>query len=126
MSLASGRLRHRVAIQQYVEQADTSGNVIQDQTTGEVTRAWETVATVWANIRPLSAREFIQSSATQSRVAAVVEMRQRSGLTPDMRLVHMVNGVAGTIYNPEGFLPDADSGLESLSIPCSTGVSNGQ
>jgi SPP1 family predicted phage head-tail adaptor len=121
MSLRAGKLRHRVQLQQFVAQTDTSGNVLQDDQTGEVTKAWTTLATVWAAIEPLSAREFIQSAATQSEITARITIRYRAGLTADMRLVH-----GSTIYNPQGFLPDKESGLEYLTIPCSQGVNTGE
>lgn len=121
MSLKAGRLRHRIQIQEYVAQADTSGDVIQDAQTGEVSKTWTTIATVWAAIEPLSAREFIQSAATQSEVVARITIRQRSGLRADMRFLH-----GSTIYNPQGFLADPVSGLEYLTVPCSQGVNSGE
>lgn len=121
MSLKAGRLRHSVSIQQFVALTDTSGNVLQDGTTGEVTKAWVTLATVRAAIEPLSAREFMQSAAMQSEIVARIVIRYRTGLTADMRILH-----GSTIYNPQGFLADPDSGLEYLTIPCSQGVDSGQ
>lgn len=121
MSLKAGRLRHRVQIQEYVAQTDTAGDVIQDPQTGEVAKTWTTVATVWAAIEPLSAREFIQSAASQTEISARITIRYRAGLTADMRLLH-----GAKIYNPKGFLADPDSGLEYMTIPCSQGVNLGE
>lgn len=126
MALESGKLRHRVRIEAYAEQRDSSGEVIQDQETGEVLMAWQELATVWAAVEPLSAREFIQSAATQSKVTARITMRQRDDLLPSMRLVHVRKGRPDVIYNPEGFLPDRESGMEYMTIPCSSGVGQGQ
>lgn len=127
MSLEAGRLRHRVRIEQYIDLLDTSGEVIQDPETGEVSRAWVVVATVWAAIEPVSGREFIQSRAIQAEIVARIVIRQRDGLDAAMRLVHARTGRPEVIYNPHAFLADKESGLEYLTIPCSTGVSaNGQ
>ena len=127
MSIEAGRLRHRVRIEQLVDLLDSNGQVIQNNDTGEVSRAWVEVATVWAAIEPLSAREFIQSQAIQSQITARIVIRQRDGLDASMRLVHLRTGRADVIYNPHGFLADVESGLEYLTVPVSTGVSaNGQ
>lgn len=123
MSIEAGKLRHRVRIEQYVDLLDSNGEVIQDPVTGEVSRAWVEVATVWAAIEPLSAREFIAAQATQSKTVARVVLRFRDGLNAAMRLVHLRTGRPDVIYNPAGFLPDVDSGLEYLTAPVSTGVS---
>lgn len=112
MSLSAGKLRHRVLIQQQVTTKDEDGV----QTT-----TWVDVATVWASVEPLSAREFIQSGQTHSAVTARITMRYRDGLSPSMRLVHR-----GEIFNIAGLLPDKVSGLEYITIPVSAGVNDGQ
>ena len=115
-SLKAGRLRHRVTIQEYVYQG-------QDPDTGAEIRAWSDVAgceSVPCAIEPLSAREFIAAQSTQSQVVARIVMRYREGLDASMRIVHK-----GKIYNPQGFLADADSGLEYFTIPVTQGVNDG-
>ncbi len=111
-NVASGTLRHRVLIQQQVTTRDSDGI---EQT------AWVDVATVWASVEPLSAREFIQSGQTQSAVTARITMRYRDGLLPSMRLIHR-----GEVFNIAGLLPDKASGLEYITIPVSGGVNDGQ
>jgi SPP1 family predicted phage head-tail adaptor len=123
MSIEAGRLRHRVRIEQLENLLDSNGAVIQDEETGQVAQEWAEVATVWAAIEPLSAREFIQSQATQSQITARIIIRFRDGLNAAMRLVHVRRDMADVIYNPHGFLADKESGLEYLTIPVSTGVS---
>ncbi len=113
--LNSGSLRHRIEIQEPVE--------VQDSDTGDVTFEWDTVDgcdSVPAEIAPLSAREFIASAATQSKVVARIVIRYRAGITAKMRALHR-----GRVYNIEGVLADADSGLEYLTLPVSEGVNNG-
>lgn len=122
--MSSGRLRHRVRLEELTPDIDTSDDVIQDPLMGEVQRSWKTVGTYWASIEPLSTREFIQSQAVQSQVTGRIVMRKPARIDAAMRLVHMVNGVAGTIYNIHGILPDKESGLEYITCPVSTGVSN--
>ena len=123
MSIDAGRLRHRVRIDQLENLLDSNGEVIQDDA-GQVAQTWAEVATVWAAIEPLSAREFIQSQATQSQITARVIIRFRDGLNAAMRLVHVRRDRDDVIYNPHGFLADKESGLEYLTIPVSAGVSD--
>ena len=115
-SLYSGALRHRIAIQEQVEE--------QDSDTGEITHTWMTVSgmgNVPAEIVPLSAKEFIAAQATQSEIVARIVIRYRDGIDATMRAVHN-----GTVYNIRGVLPDPRSGREWLTLPVSAGLSDGQ
>lgn len=124
MSIAAGKLRHRVRIEQYVLDTDSNGDVAQDPNTGATSGTWQEFATVWAEIAPLSAKEFIAAQSVQSQVITRITIRYRPGLDATMRLVHMVGAdVRGPVYNIAGVLPDLDSGLEYLTLPCSQGVS---
>lgn len=112
-SLKAGRLRHRVDIQ--------ARQQVQNPVTGETTNTWVTVfASVPAAIEPLSARDFIAAQAVQSEINARIVIRYRDGLNASMRILHK-----GKIYNPAGWLPDADSGREYLTSPVSEGVNDG-
>lgn len=122
MALVSAKLRHRVRIERLAYLLDSHGDVYQDEN-GETRQEWTEVATVWAAVEPLSAREFMQSQATQSQITARIVIRYRDGLDASMRLVHVRTGRPDVIYNPHGFLADVDSGLEYLTAPCSAGVS---
>jgi SPP1 family predicted phage head-tail adaptor len=109
----SGGLRHRIDIQSRTD--------VQDETTGEVVPTWSMLyASVPAKIEPLSVREFMAAQAVQSGITARITIRYKAGLTANMRILH-----GATIYNPAGFLPDLESGLEYLTIPCSAGVNEG-
>lgn len=118
MSLPAGRLRHRVALQ--------SPSYVQNTTTGEMTLSWVAQGTVSAAIEPSSAREFIAAQATQSQIDTRITIRYRDDVRANWRAVHMVNGVAGRLFNIHGVLADKDSGLEYLTLPCSTGVNSGE
>lgn len=123
MAIVSGRLRHRVRIERLAFLLDSNGDAWQDPETGESRQDWVPVATVWAAVEPVSAREFMQSQATQAQVTARIVIRHRDGLDASVRLVHVRTGRPEVVYNPHGFLADVDSGLEYLTAPCSTGVS---
>ncbi len=111
-TLAAGRLRHRVILQEAVES--------QDPVTGALDAAyWQDVAKLWAEIVPLSAKEFIVAQAEGNKVTARITLRYRSDINPRMRLFHEAKGV---YYNIEGILADKDSGKEYLTLPVSEGM----
>jgi len=109
--IEAGRLRHRVVLQNPVE--------TQDQDNGSVIVSWQDVATLWASIEPLSAREFVVAQAEDSKVTTRITIRYRSNINAKMRLYHAAKD---QYYNIEGVLSDKDSGLEYITLPCSEGV----
>lgn len=111
--ISAGRLKHRVLIQKRIE--TTTG-------TGAVKITWEDfAANVAAEVKPLSVKELLAGNhQIKSQVVARITLRYRSDLTPDMRILFR-----NQIYNIAGILPDADSGLEYITIPVSTGVNDG-
>lgn len=114
MSLDEGRLRHRVKLQRPVH--------TQNPTTGEISTTWQTMASVWAAIEPVSVKQFIQSSTTQNKIAVRILIRYRTDIDATWRAWH--NGKAYAIEGPP--MPDADSGLEYLTLMCGAGVTDGQ
>lgn len=109
--LDPGKLRHRVVLQEKTSFQDTHGDMVED---------WSPVATLWAAIEPLSAREFVASQALQSAVTVRITIRYRAGVVPTMRLLH-----GSKVYTIAGVLSDPDSGLEYLTLPCTEGVAEG-
>ncbi|EIC82083.1 phage head closure protein [Serratia sp. M24T3] len=110
--MQAGKLRHRVLLQIPVNS--------QDPESGAVTPSWQDVRYLWAEVTPLSVREFIASQAGQSEISARIKIRRRSDITSKHRLIFR-----SQIYNIEGVLPDPESGLEYLTLPCSEGVNDG-
>lgn len=110
--LRAGRLRHRVSLQRLQETRDPE--------TGAVISDWSEVAKLWAEVAPLSAREFVASQAVQSEVSARITIRYRADITAKDRIVYR-----DKIYNIEGVLTDRDSGLEYITLPVSEGANNG-
>jgi head-tail adaptor len=113
MSLDAGRLRHRIAIQEFASIQDSNGDVTEEWATAEG------MASVPASIEPLSAREFIQSATEQMQTMARITIRYRV-LPAKFRILH-----GSTIYNPTGVLADKDSGREFLTLPVHAGINNG-
>ncbi|MCU5775228.1 phage head closure protein [Winslowiella arboricola] len=110
--MQAGKLRHRITLQEKVS--------FQNPDTGAVTPQWQDIAKVWAEVVALSAREFIAAQASQSEITTRITIRYRAGLTSKHRILFR-----GQIFNIEGVLPDAVSGREYLTLPCSEGVNDG-
>jgi SPP1 family predicted phage head-tail adaptor len=109
VTLAAGNLRHRVALQAPV--------IVQDPDTGEMETTWETVAEPWAEVIPMSAREFVAAAAEQSEVRGRIVIRYRDGVDATMRVVHR-----GKWYAIHGVAEDKVSGIECLSLMTGEGV----
>jgi SPP1 family predicted phage head-tail adaptor len=113
MSIEAGRLRHRIVLQ--------SPSYAQDPTTGEMVPSWVSEGEAWAAVEPLSAKEFIAAQSTQAQIDTRIVIRYRSDVAANWRATHR-----GKIFNIHGVLADKDSGLEYLTLPCSSGVNNGE
>lgn len=104
--LNAGRLRHHLRIEQ---------PVLAQGETGTTSTTWTTfVDDVFASIEPLSVKDYIAAQSIKSKVSVRIVIRYRAGLKSNMRFV----GTDGTIYTPQGFLADPDSGREYLTGPC--------
>lgn len=105
-----GKLRHWIEIQERV--------TAQDPDTGVLTETWPTFAEVFAQVEPLSARDFIAAAAQQSKVTARVTIRFLEGVKPSMRIIH-----GSHTYQIEAVLADPKSGIEYQTLPVSEVVS---
>ena len=74
-----GKLRHRITLQKQVNTVNDYG--------GAVT-TWKNVATVWADVRPLSGREYFSAQQVQSEVTTQIWLRYRDDVKPTMRVNH--------------------------------------
>ncbi|WP_443090319.1 phage head closure protein [Basfia succiniciproducens] len=74
-----GKLRHRVTLQQ---QANTQNDY------GATITTWQDIATVWAEIKPISGREYFSAQQVQSEVTTQIWIRYRNGIEPTMRVSH--------------------------------------
>lgn len=110
--MQAGKLNKRVSVQK--------PDRVQDIESGAMIAGWVEVRKQFASIEPLSVNAFVAAQAAQSKVSVRILLRYRDDITAAWRIVHK-----GRIYNIEGALPDADSGLEYLTLPCSQGVNSG-
>lgn len=108
-AVAAGELRHKVELQAPV--------TTQNGVTGEIETTWATIANPWAQIVPMSAREFIAAAAEQSEVRGRIVIRYRGEIDATMRIVHR-----GKYYAIFGVMPDAESGKEHVTLMTGSGV----
>jgi SPP1 family predicted phage head-tail adaptor len=73
-----GSMRERVEIQSLATSRDELGSI---------TETWSELATVWASVRSVSAREYYAARQVNAEVTHRVAIRYRSDVTPLMRLI---------------------------------------
>ena len=66
-----GRMRYRIEIQDYKSTQDADGFE---------TREWMTVHTVWADIAPVSGKEYMASNRETAEITNKIYIRFRSGI----------------------------------------------
>jgi SPP1 family predicted phage head-tail adaptor len=110
-NIAAGRLRHIIAIERQVEVTDSNG---------DRSREWEYVTSVRAEIKPMSGRELLLAQQVQSQVSVNIVIRYNADIDATCRAKY--NGV---IYSIQAVIPDPESGLEWMTLPCSVGTNDG-
>ena len=71
-------LRHRITFQKERK--------IPDEHHGH-TSLWDSVATVWAKVEPVSGREYYQSHQLKNAISHKITIRYRDGITEELRIV---------------------------------------
>ena len=107
--IQSGKLDQRVTIQQ--KSATRAAN-------GEEFITWSDVATVWAAVLPIRGREFFAAAQMQDSVDYRVNIRYRTGVVREMRLLWR--------SSPLDIVSVIENGRkEGLELMCISGVRNG-
>ncbi len=73
-----GKMRHRITFQRQAGDKDALGGY---------TDEWEEVMTVWAQVSPISGREYL-SQVRETTVSHKVYCRYHAGITPAMRIMY--------------------------------------
>ena len=86
-----GALQKRIIIKEPTDHRDYAGKV----------RVWSTAATVWARIRPLSARETSNAKLIGGTESHEITIRYLSGVNRSMRInfnnrIFAINGIVNT------------------------------
>lgn len=72
-----GRLRQRITLQKQVNVRNSYGSVVTE---------WQNMTTVWAEIKPISGREYFASQQVQSEVTTQITLRYLADIEPTMRV----------------------------------------
>lgn len=109
--MRAGQLRKRIRLQQRSSAQDSSG---------EQVHVWSDVATVWAEISPVTGRELQAAGAVQQEASHTVTMRYRAGLDASMRILY------GTrIFNIVAPPIDEDERHRQFTVLCSERLNEG-
>jgi SPP1 family predicted phage head-tail adaptor len=113
--MQAGQLRKRILIQS----PPTGQNAY-----GEPLTTWADVATVWAEITPLSARELFAAQAVQSETSHKITVRYRAEFAnpktvAGMRVVH-----SGRIFNITGAI-NIDERNRTVELSATEGLNLG-
>ena len=90
--MKAGKLDQRVILQALQGGVDMLGQPLPDE--------WADVATLWAEVSPLTGREYLAAGALVSAVETRIRLRYRPGVTSAMRVVHGadVYGIQSVIH----------------------------
>jgi SPP1 family predicted phage head-tail adaptor len=98
-----GELKHRAVIQAVMRVPTASG---------QPTKTWRTLTTVWAKVEPISGREYMLAQQAQSEVTAKITVRYNAIFTSDLRVV-----VNGKTYEIESVI-NLDEANRYLELMC--------
>jgi SPP1 family predicted phage head-tail adaptor len=108
--MSAGRLRHRVMLQRRVDTQDELGQVV---------HSYVNLASVLAEIAPLTGRELVSAQQVAAEATSRIKIRHRADLDATVRVLHTVQHAAPVIvetYDVVSALPDAESGREWLIL----------
>lgn len=97
-----GKMRHRITFQKQSGEKSCLGGYLDD---------WQEVATVWAQISPISGREYL-TQVRETTVSHKIYCRYRAGITPAMRIAYK-----GRIFRIISVI-DWEERHEGLTIMC--------
>ncbi len=130
--MKAGRLRHWLTFQQLSVDLDSETGVQDEVWAPAFDVSWRMPVDVVA----LSGRELIAAQSVHSKVSTRLTVRYRTGFSPRMRAWWQDPDLTDSfgelvypyavVYNIEAVIPDPDSGRNSVTLLCSSGVSDGK
>lgn len=115
MGIRSGTLRKRVQIQQRATTQDTFG--------GQST-TWTTIATVWAEIETLTARELLAAQAVNVDVSHTITVRYQSLFAQPKTVAAYRALYNGRIFNIHG-MDNQEERNRTVVLTASEGLNDG-
>lgn len=117
--MKAGRLRHRVTIQDPVEEQDATSGAV------EIIDWEDTFADVHAEVEALSGREYLAAAQIQSEETHVITLRWRPGLHAKQRIVWAPSGDTIRYFNIVAPIVGGYGMREFIEIRCAEGVNDG-
>lgn len=109
--MRAGQLRHLATVQTELED--------QSSMTGAVTKAWVTVASVYASVEPLIGRELQRAMAERAELTYTIRTRYLAGITTRHRLLY-----DGKTFNIRSVV-DVEERHRELVLMCTEGLNDG-
>ena len=116
MSHRAGDLRRRITLQQRSTTPDSLGGQ---------SITWTDLATVWADIQPMTGRELLAAQAVQSEITHTIVCRYRADLFADPKSTASMRAMYGARVFNLGPALDEDMRHRFVSIPASEGMNSG-
>ena len=113
--MRAGDMKRRVTVQAYTS--------VQSPTTGQVTKQWKDICTVWADIADVSGKEIIASGAVMSEITTRIWIRYRPDIVAAYRVLWQTPNVRGMVYTIQAVIPDKNH--SRLELLCKGGIFNG-
>lgn len=103
-----GKLRDRITIERRIREPDGYGGF---------TESWTTFATVWAQVKPVSARERMFAQKLEGNITHMIRIRHLDGVTADMRI-----GLKGRVLKIAAEPINVDERGRWLDLTCEEGT----
>lgn len=116
MGLSAGNLRRRVQIQSRATTVDSFGGQ---------SNSWSTLATVWADINPLSGRELLAAQQVQAEVSHQITVRYQASIFANPKAVAPLRVVYNSrVFNVQASLNEDERNIE-VTLLCVEGKDQG-
>jgi SPP1 family predicted phage head-tail adaptor len=113
--MRAGSLRHRVTIQARATTRDTLGGQAND---------WADVATVWADVSPISGRERLAAQAGRAELSHTVTIRYQRQFSDPVEMAKRRIVYGARVLNIEASR-DVDERHFDIELSCSEGINEG-
>ena len=113
--MRAGELRHRVTLQQRAGSQDALGGQLP---------TWSDVATVWADVEPLTARALMAAQANRSELTHTVTIRYQSRFAGPQYMATLRVLYGARALNINGSI-DVGERHKMIELLCSEGLNNG-
>lgn len=113
--MRAGDMRHRVTFQ---------ARSVSKDTFGAQSEQWRDVATVWADVAPLSGRELFAAQAVNVEISHSVTIRYQQQFAGPKAVAAMRIMYGDRLFNIHASM-DVDERHRELKLTCSEGLNNG-